>query len=115
MKDLEFTLKTMGLPSWDPEEDNVDVVVTLPDGRRFAATFFTLKNVQLLFTRNRATGECLHGLYFWSANMILVETLTEDTIYKSVKDMLETEEFFTAFAELRPLEDDGDDGAARGR
>jgi hypothetical protein len=52
--------------------DNVDVEVRLSDGSRWSGTFFTIRNVRALFTKNRATGECANGLYLWAADMILV-------------------------------------------
>jgi hypothetical protein len=45
----------------DPYNDNVDVEVSFPDGRRYSATFFTLENVGALMNRYRETGECRGG------------------------------------------------------
>ena len=92
-----FRVRVVGAQIWDSLTDNVDVEVTLKDGRRFGATFFTVQNVKKLFDKNRATGEWAGGLYLWAANMILTENLTMDVIEKAVEDLLENEEFFTAF------------------
>ena len=35
-------------PSYDPLDDNSDVIVTLEDGSRWAATFMTYQNVKTL-------------------------------------------------------------------
>lgn len=96
----DFHVRVVGAQVWDPATDNVDVEVALTDGRRFGATFFTLQNVQRLFEKNRATGECLGGLYLWAVNMIIVETLTMDVIRKTVEDLLDNGEFFSAFSRL---------------
>jgi hypothetical protein len=100
MADEDFHVRVVGAQVWDPSIDNLDVEVTLIDGRRFGATFFTLQNVRQLFEKNRATGECLGGLYLWAANMILVETLTMDVIRKTVVDLLGSGELFSAFSRL---------------
>jgi hypothetical protein len=42
----------------DRLNDNVDVEVTLAEGRRYSATFFTLHNLSSLMDRYAATGEC---------------------------------------------------------
>jgi hypothetical protein len=100
MAHQDFHVRVVGAQVWDPLTDNVDVEVTLTDGRRFGATFFTLQNVQRLFEKNRATGECLGGLYLWAANMILVETLIMDVIRKTIEDLLGNGEFFFVFSRL---------------
>jgi hypothetical protein len=98
MTDKDFEVNVIGVQVWDPASDNLDVEVKLADGRRFGATYFTLQNIQRLFEKNRSTGECLNGLYLWASNMILVEHLTLDTIRSSVRDLLDSGEFFSAFA-----------------
>lgn len=72
----KFSLEVSGYGGWDPVSDNLDAEVTLADGRRFTATFFTLENLRRLFDKNRATGECCRGTYLWAANMIIVEQLS---------------------------------------
>lgn len=80
-----------------PDNDNVDVVVTLADGSRFIATFFTLRNVETLLDSYRRTGECAGGTYIWASNMILVRELNLDVVRRTVADLLETGEFSSAF------------------
>jgi hypothetical protein len=82
------------------DADNVDVVVTLESGERFSATFFTLKNIELLLRRYRETGECGGGLYFYTTDMIIVECLTADVIRKSVSDLVESGEFRSAMKSI---------------
>jgi hypothetical protein len=91
-------VRVVGTQVWDPSTDNVDVEVTLAEGGRFGATFFTLESVHRLFQKNRVTGECAGGLYLWAADMILVDLLTTEVIQKTVEDLLATGEFFSAFS-----------------
>lgn len=77
--------------------NNVDVLVYFADGSKYAATFFTLENIRQLFHKNRATGECASGKYLWAANMIIVESLDEETIETAVADLMATGEFQQAF------------------
>ena len=97
---LQFFISVLGAQVWDPTEDNIDVVVELADRKRFAATFFTPRNIERLFEKNRLTGECANGLYLWSANMILVRQITMDIIRRTVADLIESGEFERAFARI---------------
>ncbi|MEN0067813.1 MAG: hypothetical protein AAGA48_37135 [Myxococcota bacterium] len=81
----------------DPLEDNVDVEVEFSDGRRFAATFFTLASIRQLMLRWSKTGECASGLYFWSTHPIVVQTLSPSVIHEVVEDLLTNGEFEHAF------------------
>jgi hypothetical protein len=92
----------------DPLQNNVDVYVDLRDGRRFVGTFFTLSNVAWLFEKNEQTGECASGLYLWATDMILVKELTPEVIVRTVLDLINEEEFETAFSQIH-VEDPGGD------
>jgi hypothetical protein len=95
-----FRVRVVGPQIWDPSTDNVDIEITLEDGGRFGATFFTLENVKRLFEKNRATGECSGGTYLWAADMILVKDLTMDVIRTTVHDLLDSGEFYSAFSKF---------------
>ena len=95
-----FQARVVGAQAWDPASDNVDVEVTLENGQRFGATFFTLENIRRLFAKNRQTGECAGGMYLWASSMILVNELTLNVINSAVVDLLESGEFHSAFEKL---------------
>lgn len=84
----------------DPEDDNIDVEIKLASGLRYAATFFTLKNIYTLMERHSQTGECANGLYFWASDMILVKELTEDVICKAVEDLIASGEIDKALTRI---------------
>ena len=69
-------------------DDNSDVIVTLSDDKRYVATFFTYDNIRTLTEKNKRTGECLSGKYFWASDMILVDRVDRDTIEKVVYDLI---------------------------
>jgi len=90
--------------SWvDYEEDldesnsNLDIHVKFNNGSKYVATFFTLKNIQSLFEKNKKTGECSSGTYFWASDMILITELSSENILKTVQDLIEQGEFEMAF------------------
>lgn len=93
-------VRVVAARAWDVDDDNVDVEVTLPDGARYAATFFTLANIQSLFRKNIQTGECDGGLYLWASDMIIVRQLTQETIERAVDDLMASGEFSGAFSRL---------------
>lgn len=81
----------------NPDDDNVDVFVYFADGRKYVATFFTASNIQSIMRKDRGTGECAGGLYFWASNMIVVERLDRETIERAVADLMRSGEFEKAF------------------
>lgn len=84
----------------NPIDDNVDVEIKLDNGETYVATFFTLENIKKIFNRYEITGECANGLYLWSENMIIIENLSEEIVRKSIDDLIESGEVYTAFKKI---------------
>ena len=87
-----------GITPLDPDNDNVDVQVTFPNGENFSAVFFTLQNIDALMKHYKKTGECANGLYFWASNMMIVQELTEQIICETIDNLLAEEEFESVFS-----------------
>ena len=87
-----------GIAPLGSNNDNVDVQVTFPNGERFSAVFFTLRNIEALMRRYKKTGEWADGLYFGASDMIIVESLTEKTICKTIDHLLAEDEFGYIFS-----------------
>ncbi|HKO57800.1 MAG TPA: hypothetical protein VJ276_18170 [Thermoanaerobaculia bacterium] len=89
----------------NPDDDNVDVFVYFADGKKkYVATFFTVSNIQSVMRKDRGTGECAGGLYFWASNMIVVERLDRETVERTVADLMRTGEFEKAFDGPHPID-----------
>jgi hypothetical protein len=88
----------------NPIDNNDDVHVYFPDGRQYAASFFTIENLRSLFRKNRCTGERASGTYLWSSGMIVVEQLTEEVVLATIDDLLAEGELDLAFE--GPFDDD---------
>lgn len=88
----------------NPDDDNVDVFVYFADGRKFVATFFTLANIESMMRKDRVTGECAGGLYFWASDMIVVRRLDRETIERTVADLIKSGEFEKAFEGPHPID-----------
>ena len=93
--------------SLDSVDDNVDVEVRYKDGKIYTGTFFTLQNIKTLFEKNKKTGECGSGLYFYCVDMILVESLTIAIIVDTVKNLIKEDSLESAF-ELHRINQDYD-------
>jgi hypothetical protein len=89
-----------------PEDGNVDVVVTLRNGDRYGATFFTMDNIKHLFRKFAESGECVNGLYFWATDMVLVQRLDRWTIEQTIAGLVAEDLFTKVFGRLRPVADD---------
>ena len=87
-----------GITPLDPDNDNVDVHVTFPNGESFSAVFFTLQNIDTLMKDYEKTGEGANGLYFWTSDMLIVQRLTEQTICETIDNLLAEEEFESVFS-----------------
>lgn len=89
---------------WIPEDANTDVMVTWADGSRWVASFFSYKNIQTLTQKNKRTGECLSGAYFWSSDMLLIEKVSRQRIEEVIDYLIKENEFETVFTQLPPEE-----------
>lgn len=85
-----YTFRIISGYTFDPEDDNIDVEVRLDTGERYIPTFVTPRNIRRIMDNHRASGESRGGAYFWMADMIIVERLTEDYIRAAIDDLFET-------------------------
>ena len=83
---------------WDRADCNSDVIVSFRDGAEWVATFFTHKNIATLTDKNKRTGECLGGKYFWASDMIILDELTRERVEEVVAHLIETGEFEKVFS-----------------
>ena len=88
-----------GIDPLDPDNANVDVQVTFPNGESFSAVFFTLQNIDTLMKDYEKTGEGANGLYFWTSDMLIVQKLMEQTICEAIDNLLGEEEFASVFSQ----------------
>jgi len=96
----DFELELVAESSTCPANGNVDAYVSFADGTRYFATFFTIENIKDLMESYRSTGECLSGTYFWSSDMIIVESVTDSKIRETVGDLIRRGEFRDAFCKV---------------
>jgi hypothetical protein len=83
---------------WNPKDCNSDVIVSFEKSGEWVATFVTYDNVKTLANKNRHSGECLNGRYFWATDMLLVDELTRERIEEVVADLISTCEFEKVFS-----------------
>lgn len=89
---------------WITADDNTDVIVTLDDASRWVATFFSYANIHTLTEKNRRTGECLAGAYFWASDMILIDEVSRSRIEEVVHHLIQEGAFETVFTRLSPAD-----------
>jgi hypothetical protein len=93
---------------WTPDDDATDVVVTLPDGTRWVASFVAYRHVATLTARNRESGECLGGRYLWASDLVLIDSTDRASVEAVVADLLQDGGFDTAFTPFDDALDTGD-------
>lgn len=91
---------------WNPIDTNSDVIVTFDDRSRWVATFFSYANIATLVTNYRQSGEHLHGKYFWSSDMILVDEVSRTRIEEVITHWLHEGNFKRMFTRLDDADDD---------
>ena len=79
---------------------NTDVVVTLDNGKKFIASFFSYKYLNKINHEHIKSGEYLRGNYFWDKNMVLVKDCSNKTIKPVVINLMDEGNFEEAFMEL---------------
>ncbi len=82
---------------WDIRNDNTDVIVEFDNKERWVATFFTYSNISELVEKNKITGECLNGKYFWASDMILVDEVGRERIQEVIEFLINEGEFDSIF------------------
>ena len=98
MEDYAIWIEAEEAGQWDPRDCNSDVLVIFQNGKAWAAKFFTYRNLATLSEKNRRSGECLQGGYFWASNMILVDELTRTRVEAVVAELLANHEFELVFS-----------------
>lgn len=86
--------------TWSIYDDNTDVIVKFQDETEWIASFFTYANINKLIEKNKTTGECLGGRYFWSSDMILIDEISREAIEEVIKDLIKENCFESIFTRI---------------
>jgi hypothetical protein len=86
---------------WDIHNDNTDVILEFDDGQRWVASFFTYSNIGKLVEKNKNTGECLNGKYYWSSDMILIDEVSRERIQEVIEHLINEGTFEYIFKRCR--------------
>ena len=84
---------------WQPDDDVTDVIVTLPDGTRWIATFCAFAHLATLRQNCAESGESLGGKYLWASDLILIDDTSRPSILAAVQDLLASGDLQSAFSE----------------
>lgn len=89
---------------WDEVDSNTDVIVQFSDTSKWIASFFTYKNIGTLVEKNIQSGECLHGKYYWSSDMVLVQRCSRKQIEEVISYLIEVDMFSVIFRNIHPID-----------
>lgn len=96
----DFAVVVLSNGQWNVENDNIDIEAHLGDGRRFAATLFTIQNLAHLLAKFKESGECASGTFVWAVETIVMRDLSNESIRATVKELVSTGEIETAMLAL---------------
>lgn len=77
-----------------------DIVVCLSNGEKYVASFVAFEQIGELRRTYRLSGEYLHGAYFWSKHLVLVDDCRPATVQRVVAHLLEEGELGEAFGKI---------------
>lgn len=89
---------------WDEFDSNTDVIVQFEDTSKWIASFFTYNNINTIVEKNKKSGECLQGKYYWSSDMILVQKCSRHTIEEVVNHLIKENMFSVLFRRIHPID-----------
>jgi hypothetical protein len=75
-------------PQDTAEDENVDVLVATDDGRHYAATAYTIRNIAYLMDRRESYLRPANEVYFCDSSWIIVRSINESVIRTAVADLL---------------------------
>lgn len=85
---------------WNYDDDNTNVIVTMTNGDRFVATFYTYSNIERLRKKFQASGESLFGKYFYATDMILIDRCSREDIEIVINNLMNNGELETVFRKI---------------
>ncbi|MEH0423776.1 hypothetical protein [Streptomyces sp. B21-083] len=90
--------------------DNVDAVITAPDGMRWSATLLTRSAIDAVMDRWAITGESLGGRYLRVPDLVIVREPGLDSMAQALGDIFDEYGLDTdVLPKLGPVEDDEDE------
>jgi hypothetical protein len=100
IKEINIAAENLAKGEWNYKDDNTDVIVTTTENKRYVATFFTYQNIESLRRKNKKTGECFEGKYFWGSDMILIDDCSRNNIEKVISHLIKEGDFLQIFNEI---------------
>jgi hypothetical protein len=93
----------------NPINDWVDSEVILNSGERYYPSFFTIEKIKAIMSANKESGDDLNGLYFWAADLLIIEELSESKIMQVIEHLYKTGklEFVLCHTKYKPEPDVG--------
>lgn len=76
---------------YDENDGNAIVHFELNDGTKWCAEFFTYQNLVSLSNKNKETGECLSGAYFYVDKPIFILKMNKELILSVLNEIIKTE------------------------
>ena len=76
---------------FNEDDENADVHFELDDGSKWCAEFYTYQNLISISEKNRQTGECLSGEYFYAEKPIFISKMDKELIISVLNDIINTE------------------------
>lgn len=84
----------------DSNNVNTDVIVQLNTGEKYIASFFLFKKIEVIKKGNLKSGAFLNGKYYWSKNMLLIDSISIESIKLVIQHLIDEGDFNQVFAKI---------------
>jgi len=65
----------------------------------YTSNFTTLNFLKWVFEKNKRSGECADGTYFCMSRTVIVESLSQENIKRTIEELIDNYEFNDYFTE----------------
>ena len=113
---MKFTLKELIFACEENEADsehncedfNTEVVVLIEEEDdnglthlvKYSAPFFTYRNIDTVRKEHEASGEFLHGKYFWANGLTLIDECCRESLEEVIKHLIDEGDFRSVFKSI---------------
>jgi len=100
IKKIELSKESRKYFNLPLNDENTAAIVTINDGSKYIASFFSYHSIERLRIENARSNEYLGGKYFWKKGMLLIDKCSIDNIKIVIEDILEEGNFEEIFSKI---------------
>ena len=101
-KDCRFYVPWYASEEPNLESEMLDIRVIDNNKIEYTSNFTTLNFLKWVFEKNKRSGECADGTYFCMSRTVIVESLSQENIKRTIEELIDNYEFNDYFTKSKP-------------